>query len=157
MPKPRKPTSLHLVTATLHPTKHKDRKNEPQPAGKLVKPEYLSPKSLRELRRRIRKLPPDGNVLEMVALKARLDIDKRASKIWDSDSDVAFWLTIADSHAFGRWCRMTAELELFERDSAWCAQWRMLGSELGFFAGSRSKINMREGDAPKGESDQFYA
>jgi hypothetical protein len=35
---PRKPTHLHVLEGTLHATRHKNRKHEPQPEGQLTDP-----------------------------------------------------------------------------------------------------------------------
>lgn len=40
-----KPTRLHLVEGTANPTRHKNRKQEPQPTGKPVKPAFVKGKA----------------------------------------------------------------------------------------------------------------
>src|SRR5690349_12037675 len=39
--RPPKPTHLHIVDGTLNATRHKDRKDEPQPTGRPEKPKGL--------------------------------------------------------------------------------------------------------------------
>lgn len=41
MSRTRKPTELHLVEDTLNVTRHRDRKAEPKPTGRPVKPAYV--------------------------------------------------------------------------------------------------------------------
>ena len=156
MAKTRKPTSLHLVEGTLHPTKHKARTSEPVPSGNLRRPGWLKARALKQLAKELAAMSADhAGYRELVE---RIAIDRRAAQIWTEDSKIAFWLTAADSRAFGTWCRMSAQLERADPDPAWRAQWRMLGSELGFFAASRSKLNMKEADGDKqNPGAKFYA
>src|SRR5688572_24345080 len=42
-----KPTHLHAVEATANATRHKDRKDEPRPTGKPVKPQFVKGKALK--------------------------------------------------------------------------------------------------------------
>ena len=45
MPKPRKPTDLHIVNGTYRPTEHADRADEPTPKGEPVRPKFLRGKA----------------------------------------------------------------------------------------------------------------
>lgn len=65
-----------------------------------------------------------------------------ASQLWDERIAKAFWLTWADSEKAELWCHLAAELKKSKGKTiaARIAQFRSLGSELGFDPASRARI-----------------
>jgi hypothetical protein len=85
MPRPRKPTQLHVVQGTLNPTRHKDRKGEPvigEPLGDAP-PQWPVPEKI--IWAEVANAIPAGVATKadrlIVELTCRLLIDMRAKKL----------------------------------------------------------------------------
>lgn len=79
---------------------------------------------------------PDGPIERPEKLK------KAIAAIWDRYIARAYWLTWAETPKALMWCHLQHEVETkpAEMQSARIAQWRALGSELGFDSGSRARM-----------------
>ena len=64
------------------------------------------------------------------------------AKIWDKYIARAYWLTWAEGPKALMWCHLQHEVQTKpgEMQSSRIAQWRALGSELGFDNGSRARM-----------------
>jgi phage terminase small subunit len=80
------------------------------------------------------------------------DLSREASAIWDQFIRRAFWLSWAETAKCEMWCDLYAEYRKNRRamNAARIAQFRVLGSELGFDPGSRARLGTAKGgDAAK--------
>jgi phage terminase small subunit len=108
-----KPTHMHLVDGTLNATRHANRKDEPKPEGKPVKPKFL----------------------KKGTKAAKLWDEYVKIGYWLTEAD-----SHALALYCGLGAEM--ERDLKNMTSSRISQFRSIGSSLGFDAAARSRINV---------------
>lgn len=85
-------------------------------------------------------------------------LTKREGEIWDDMVATAHWLGVHDTSKAHAWTCMTARLEKtkYDAQASIFAQWRVLGSELGFDIGARTRLGGLSGPKVKNNFDKFF-
>jgi hypothetical protein len=81
----------------------------------------------------------------------------KASMLWDTTITRAHWLTWSDSEKAWLWCYLAAEMEKSKGKTvaARIAQFRALGSELGFDPASRQRLGVEANPARDDPANEF--
>lgn len=69
----------------------------------------------------------------------------KGSRIWDELIGIGSWLTAAESLKLAAFCQMSVEVAggIEDMTAARIAQWRALGSELGFDPSARARLGVK--------------
>lgn len=96
---------------------------------------------------------PEGRPVRPKWLKGR------AAKIWDEYIVIGHWLTAAETPKFAVWCELTAETEggVKHMENPRIAQWRALGSELGFDPASRTRLGGKSKETKKDPAEKYFS
>ena len=85
-------------------------------------------------------------------------LTKREALLWKERIETASWLGVHDSEKAAAWVFMTVRLEKakFDVQASTFAQWRALGSELGFDPSSRARLGGFTDGGSAYPPDEFF-
>lgn len=85
-------------------------------------------------------------------------LTKREALLWEERIETASWLGVHDSEKAIAWVFMTVRLEKakFDVQASTLAQWRALGSELGFDPAARARLGGVSDGGSDDPADKFF-